>query len=155
MRPSVRAILDGFTVLELLVVMVLVGVLAGIAVPMIRGAIYKADAAHIITDFRTVRGAAMEYYSETGDFPPSAGPGRVPVEFVPLLPEGFEFRYQDAEYRWHRWSLSAGVPGYPGARAFAALEVQEEDVNRMAALKNLYRGGALFGSPTRFFFPIE
>jgi hypothetical protein len=91
----------------------------------------------MLGDVSTIRGAAMESYTLHGDFPQSGEANQIPTELEPLLPDGFQTGYETASYRWHRWSLSGGIPGFPGAAAFAALEIWDDDMNRMAALKKL------------------
>ena len=88
----------GFTLLELLVTMIVLGALAGIAVPNLRSAIYRADAAKIVTDMNLVRIAVFELREESGGLPRRARWGSVPADLVPHL-EGVSFTYKDLEYR--------------------------------------------------------
>ena len=63
---------SGFTIVELLTVMALIGVLVGIAVPRYRGMKKRATAAAIFADVHAIRIAAMSYYTESGKFPADA-----------------------------------------------------------------------------------
>ncbi len=88
----------GFTFLELLVTMIVLGTLAGIALPNFRAAVYRADAAKIMTDMNRVRVAVFELREESGGFPRRAGWGSVPRDLVPHL-DNVSFTYKDLEYR--------------------------------------------------------
>lgn len=55
---------QGSTLIEILITMVVIGILAGLAAPSLHDAAVKADAAHILSDFQTIRVAVMEYYAE-------------------------------------------------------------------------------------------
>lgn len=95
-RPANR----GFSIIELLTVMLVLGILAGIAVPQLRGAVGKADAARVLSDVHTIRLAAHDHLADTGVFPRSGATGSVPAEMVDDLPEGFPFSYDDVSYTW-------------------------------------------------------
>ena len=88
----------GFTILELLVTLIVMGTLAGIAVPNFRAAVYRADAAKIVTDMNLVRVAVFELREEIGGLPRRARWGSVPPQLVPYL-DNVSFTYKDLEYR--------------------------------------------------------
>ncbi len=90
----------GFTLIELLLVMVIIAILAGIALPLLRGAVARADAARIRADVRQIYVAAREYREEEGGrFPPTSRWGRFPAPLEPYLSEGTQFTYKDVQYR--------------------------------------------------------
>lgn len=61
----------GFTLVELMVVVVIIGVLAAIAVPVYNGATDKATIAAVQANARTVNGAIQVYLSVNSSYPAS------------------------------------------------------------------------------------
>ena len=98
MSAARRGSPGGFTLLELLVTMIVVAVLAGIVAPKLRSAIFRAEAAKVVTDMNRVRVAVFELREESGGLPRRARWGSVPRDLVPYL-ENVSFKYKDLEYR--------------------------------------------------------
>jgi len=88
----------GFSLMELLVTMIVLGVLAGIAAPSFRAATSQADAARIVADMSVVRLALFEFREENGALPRRGRWGRVPPDLVPHL-NMTRFTYADLDYR--------------------------------------------------------
>ena len=61
----------GFTLIELVVVIAILGILAGIAIPRFLDAQASAKGAKIVADLRTIDSAAMVYQAKTGSLPAS------------------------------------------------------------------------------------
>ena len=59
----------GFTLIELIIVIVIIGVLASIAAPMMGGMKVKAICAEAVTGMSALRTAMRAYYVETGKYP--------------------------------------------------------------------------------------
>ena len=64
--PPLRA---GFTLIELLVVIAIIAVLAAIITPNAFKAVEKAKVSRTISEVRTIKTAALAYYSDTGTWP--------------------------------------------------------------------------------------
>lgn len=92
----------GFTLIEVLLVMVILSILAGIALPLLRGAVARADAARVRADVRQIEVAALQYRESEGRFPARSGWGTYPPDLQPYLSEGTEFTYKEVEYRMVR-----------------------------------------------------
>lgn len=60
----------GFTIMELMVVMVLVALLVGIAAPVVTTAIVRAKEAALKHDLRVMRTAIDDHYADKGVYPP-------------------------------------------------------------------------------------
>lgn len=89
----------GFTLFELLLIMVVISILAGIALPTMRKAIDKAEAARIMTDVRNVTLAVRSYVEEKGTLPKSAPWGTSPPQLQPYLSEAVAFTSGNITYR--------------------------------------------------------
>jgi len=61
----------GFTLLELIVVMVLIGLLVGIALPAYRDATQRAKEAALRENLVRLREAIDEYHTDKGEYPPA------------------------------------------------------------------------------------
>jgi prepilin-type N-terminal cleavage/methylation domain-containing protein len=117
----------GFTFVELLVVMIIIGLLARIALPRYTDMKRRAIAAAIVSDVHTIRLATYTAYTENDAWPSETGPGIVPAELVNLLPTGFAFTHPDYEYDYENWGLSSGTPGNPGQQEIIGLSVTCND----------------------------
>jgi prepilin-type N-terminal cleavage/methylation domain-containing protein len=88
----------GYTLVEMMVTLVVMGLLASIAVQKYIDLSRTALAAKIAGEFTTVRLAAYNFEADhNNQWPPEEGPGVVPPEMIPYLPNGFSFvdtRYQ-------------------------------------------------------------
>ena len=62
---------QGFTLLELIVVMTLIGLLVGIALPAYRDATLRAKEATLRQDLARMREAIDEYHTDKGQYPPA------------------------------------------------------------------------------------
>lgn len=79
-----------FTLIELIVVVLIIGILAAVSVPVMRMTVQKAIKTEAITALGTIRGAARAYYVEFGKYSPFSGFGGS-IFAIPVL-------YRDA---WH------------------------------------------------------
>lgn len=61
----------GFTLLELIIVVAIVGILAAIAMPAMRDVPRRAAEAVLKTDLLTFRDVIDQYYADKGSYPPS------------------------------------------------------------------------------------
>jgi len=102
----------GFTLLELLVVVAIVGILAAIAVPALQYALLRARAQAVAGDIRVVETALMDYYADKGAFPPEPAVGVEPPELRDYLRGRVKWDNRQYGYRlaWENWMNANGTP---------------------------------------------
>lgn len=145
----------GFTLIEMFTALSIFGILLNIALPAGTEIKRRADAAHVVADFHTIRAAAFDQFAETGTFPKSGKWGRVPKELVAALPQGFAFSYKTLTYRWRRWSLPNGLPRKRRQTVLLGLQIRSSDRALIRAIKNLYQGDLAFGKAKQVTLVIE
>lgn len=98
MRGLTRA-RNGFTIIEMLIVLLMMGTLAGIAWPNVRSAVFKASAAKIVSDARAIELAVRNYQEDKDENPPGAGWGVLPPLLAPYRRDYMPFTYRGLDYR--------------------------------------------------------
>lgn len=140
----------GFTLIELLMTMLLIGILAGIAVPTYWRATRQAEAARVVADLHTVGGAVREYVVREGTYPPTGEVGQVPPGLGPFLPPGFSFDRPGIRYRYRRWAnpgTAAWEERAGRGEPLVAVEVLSSDQEFLRALQALSMGRAVLPTP--------
>jgi prepilin-type N-terminal cleavage/methylation domain-containing protein len=145
----------GFSLIELVMTMAIVSILASLALPVGREMRRRAVATKVIGDFDVIRTAAYSYASESGVYPKNGTWGQAPTEFLPSLPDGFEFQYGGAQYRWRRWSLPNGMPKKATQTVLLGVQIKSSDKRLITAIKNLYHGPQAFGKAKQVTLVIE
>lgn len=118
MRPRDRG---GFTFIEVLIVSLIVGILAGLSIPYLGRAVDRAAAAKVVADARTVTLAVRQAIEEGDTLPATSDWGVPPAGLEEYLQENMTFTFRDAEYRyvklpvtgdaqfWVRYPLGSGT----------------------------------------------
>ncbi len=135
LRKTVRCNQDGFTLIELMVVILIIGLLATIVVQNLRSATDKAKRVKAQADISQIKSALDRYYLDAGSYPTSdqglpalmAAPtsGNDPkdwggpyIERMPLDPWGRAYFYQSDGNEYLLKSYGAdGVEGGEGKNA--------------------------------------
>ncbi|MFW5870951.1 MAG: type II secretion system protein [Verrucomicrobiota bacterium] len=78
----------GFTLVEIMIVVAIIGLLASIAVPSFSKARNESRKTAFISDIRTYSGAAEMYMIETGNYLEDSGSGQIPSGFKDYLRRG-------------------------------------------------------------------
>jgi len=88
---------NAFTLLELMIVVIIVGILASLAMPQFTKAVEKAKWAGAVQTLGAIRRVCEIYYAEFGDYPPwSRLNGASPSTDIPIdidVPEPRDGRY--------------------------------------------------------------
>ncbi|HMU62103.1 MAG TPA: type II secretion system protein, partial [Gemmatimonadales bacterium] len=91
MRRRAHHLRNGFTIIELMVVMVVLGILSSIAILKYIDIRNSAHAARVAADFNAIKIATYAYYTDDYKWPAEVGPGIVPPELVPVMNAGTTF----------------------------------------------------------------
>jgi len=94
-RPMIRSALTtrtgsrrgGFTLVEVLIVVLILGILAAMVIPQFADASRESSQMSFITDVRIFGEAAVLYRAKTGQYLPDGGTGTVPAGFEPYIDE--------------------------------------------------------------------
>lgn len=79
----------GFTFIEVLMVVSIIGILAAVALPKFRDVQRRARATQLLGDFDVLRHATLSFYVDSGYFPPEVSRAAMPRNLRPYLPSGF------------------------------------------------------------------
>jgi prepilin-type N-terminal cleavage/methylation domain-containing protein len=107
MKPfTTRRRREGFTLVEMLVVVLIIAVLIGLTVKILGGAGRQAAKAHTVAKIERVKNAVEEFYSEYGQYPP------VPV-YAGIQPVAYE-------YPWIEGNFGQASPYFDGIQGTGA-----------------------------------
>jgi prepilin-type N-terminal cleavage/methylation domain-containing protein len=96
---------SGFTIVELLITLTIVGLLSAIAVPKFRDFRRRATATQIMGDFDVMRHAALSFYVDSGYFPKESGKGALPQNLKNYLPMQYAMKKPQWELDYENWEL--------------------------------------------------
>src|SRR5262245_22701632 len=80
---------NGFTLVEIMIVVVIIGLLAAIAIPTFNRVKIKSQAARMANDFRQFEAAFNRFSMENGSLPAAAAAGTMPAGMTGVLPDSF------------------------------------------------------------------
>jgi prepilin-type N-terminal cleavage/methylation domain-containing protein len=126
----------GYSVIELLVVMTIVGILANIALPAIQQSKKRAEAAAVLADVHTIRLALLDYYASVNNFPRTGRWGTIPRNLENSLPAGFVFDDGAVRYRWRRFDQRRRQR----TGRLGTIQIRSSDRELMRRIKMLYNG---------------
>lgn len=91
----------GFTLVEIMIVVVIIGLLAAIAIPTFSRVKLKSQAARMANDFRQFEAAFQRYSLELGSLPGATGLGLIPTGMGGYLPDSYtQISPLGGQYLW-------------------------------------------------------
>ena len=144
---------DGFTFVELMVAMTVVGILASVAVPKYIDLKRRANTTKIIGDFQTVRVAVMSFYADSSYYPAESGSGEIPAHLEKYLPIGFQFTRAQWTLDYENWDLES-QPDFTSSTALIAVSVTTEDPALGETASRVMGSGPQFNMGNKYTFMI-
>ena len=112
----------GFSLIELLMAVSIVGILAGLAIPNLRNMTWRARATEVAADVDVVRVSTNQFNADESAWLAEVVQGVVPPGLAPYLPEGYSFQRDGYEMDYDRIS-PVNVPGDLGTTQLIAVTV--------------------------------
>jgi general secretion pathway protein G len=113
---------SGFTLLELLVVMTIIGILASIAIPALRDSPQRAREAALKEDLFTLRSTIDQYHGDKGYYPPDLGTlvtdgylRQIPMDPMTKSRDTWVVDYEELDVGDESTSATSGGAGTPGS----------------------------------------
>jgi type IV pilus assembly protein PilA len=137
MRRRRNRVVQAFTLVEIMIVVVIIGLLAAMAIPAFRRVQEKAQNSRFVSDLRTFTQAFEQYALENGQWPPNVGAGAVPA--------GLNSALQLAVWRAPtvlkgRWNYDRNINGFGVAVSMSGSTVESA---RMVAIDRMIDDGDL------------
>jgi prepilin-type N-terminal cleavage/methylation domain-containing protein len=132
----------GFTFIEILVVMIVLGILSGLAILKYIDLRHRALSASAAADLQAVRLAAYSSWYEHNTWPADADPGMIPAGLAPYLPGGFTFSKPEYTLDWANFVPAGGGPSGGGPQLW--VELSSSDARLMKTLENNLGSKGLF-----------
>jgi len=140
-RLSSRRPQAGFSMIETMIVIGIIGILVNLAVPIYSESRLRAQVASIVGDYQAVRAAVSDYYLTNQEWPADADPGQIPPELVEYLGDRVNWS-SPYIYDYDYFADSAGNPTQPEAGVLVGFSVRDADP-RLVALLQAARPGPL------------
>jgi prepilin-type N-terminal cleavage/methylation domain-containing protein len=122
----------GFTIIELLMTMTVVGLLSAVAVPKFTEMKRRATATQLLGDFGVMRHAAMTFYVDSGYFPRETPTAALPANLDTYLPAGFSMTKDGWTMDYENWTLTSGMRTSTGVAIGISFVVPDEKLGLTA-----------------------
>jgi prepilin-type N-terminal cleavage/methylation domain-containing protein len=144
----------GFSLIELLMAVSIVGILAGLAIPNLRNVTWRARATEVAGDIEVVRVSTNQFNADRFAWPLEVGQGVIPADLDEFLPEGFSFQGDGYELDFERLSPVV-VPGDPNTTQLIAVAVVIETDELSNAVVELLGNSILYSVGRKHTFIID
>ncbi|MBV6521574.1 MAG: hypothetical protein MNPFHGCM_01714 [Gemmatimonadaceae bacterium] len=128
----------GYTLVEVFLVLIIIGLLARLGVPRFREMKLRATATQIVGDVRAVQLAVSTLHVDTNGWPSNGAPGTVPNELVAYLPASFSFATPEYELALN---VAPPMSGSPVDNAVVTVDVTSSDPRLLSILALIAQPG--------------
>ena len=132
----------GFTIVELMTVIIILGLLSGIAILKYLDLRNQARAAQVAADFRTVMVAAYNYYSDHNGWPPDGSAGVAPPSLIQYLPGSFQFSRPEYSLDFDNLGVGGGNYVVGVTVSGASSDLMRKLVRTLGTKQPYFHGGA-------------
>ncbi len=108
-QPVGRSLSRGFTLVEIMIVVVIVGLLAALAIPAFQRVQRASQNARIVSDLRVFAQAFEIYHTQNGTWPNNASPGQIPSAPVPMAGDFKAASWQAFTVIGGRWNWDKNI----------------------------------------------
>jgi prepilin-type N-terminal cleavage/methylation domain-containing protein len=134
----------GFTLLELVIVLVFVGIIAAIAIPNYLSLVRKTHVMQAVADLQAVRAAAYIYYGDTMTWPKETPPGVMPPELKDRIPIQLTFSGPDYLLDWDNWYTVRGKLLYPASGVGAGIGIISADEKLVEGVERILANAPMY-----------
>ncbi|NQY31761.1 MAG: prepilin-type N-terminal cleavage/methylation domain-containing protein [Coraliomargarita sp.] len=114
---------SAFTLVEIMVVVVIIGLLAALALPTIKNAKQNSQFTRLLNDFRVFSDAVEQFAFTTGDFPEDSNTGAIPTGMEDYIQIGV---WNEGPSIGGSWDVEKSGPGYLSAIGVHRYEVDDD-----------------------------
>lgn len=149
----------GFTLVEIMIVVVIIGLLAALAIPAFKRNQRASQNARVVNDFRAFTQAFEIYNSQNGTWPNNASPGQIPSAPVSMSGDFRAVTWQATTAVGGRWNwdkdIVAGVVAGVSISNFTCDLTQLAEIDAKLDDGNLATGLFLLTQPARVTLVLE
>jgi prepilin-type N-terminal cleavage/methylation domain-containing protein len=130
----------GFSMVETMIVLAIIGILVNLAVPVYTESRLRAQAAAIVADYRVVNTAVSDYYLDHEEWPADAAIGVQPPELYNFLSDQINWSGSGYAYDYDYFADSSGNPTQPDLGVLVGFSVRNADARLVALIESAEPG---------------
>jgi prepilin-type N-terminal cleavage/methylation domain-containing protein len=130
----------GFSMIETMIVLAILGILVNLAVPVYVESRLRAQAAAIAADYRVVQTAVSDYYLANQAWPQNVAAGIQPPELDEFLSDQIDWAAPAYTYDYDYFADVDGTPTQPESGVLVGFSVRNADDRLVSVLQATHNG---------------